>query len=280
MHYFNLIKNIKYLFFILCIGFLSQQPISAEVPPDIKKIVARGKLIVAMNGIDYPPFFFHTPDNKFEGIDVDIAKDLAKHLAVDVEFNRSAKTFKDVIRLVEEDKADLAISALSGTLNRGISVRISDPYFAPNQVIIINRLLEIRINKSEKIPEEKEKLAILDNAAYEDFAEQNNEFLVNLFKNFSTVKYTSLENAFNDVIEGKILGLYVDEIYANNLLYDNKKANLYVRKKILPDATDPICIILNWKSENLANWVNFYIRRMKNNGKQNALTKKYLREFK
>ena len=270
-------KIFQLIVFLSLINFSSAK---AEIPPDIKKIISRGKIIIAINGINYPPFFYEAKNNKLEGIDVDISKDIAKYLGVNVEFDRSAKTFKDVVKLVENEKADLAISALSGTLNRGISVRVSNPYFLPNQVVITNRLLELKINNDLKIPPENGKIAVSNNAAYEDFANQNYEFFKSNFKDFSFVKYDSLENAFNDVIEGKILGLYVDEIYANNLLASDKRANLYVRKKIVTDAVDPICIILNWKAPNLANWINLYITRMKNNGKEKALAKKYMKEMK
>lgn len=280
MHSFLKLNFLKILFITFFIFQLTTNISFAEIPPDIKKIITRGKLIVAINGIDYPPFFYHTADNKFEGIDIDIAKDLAKYLDVNVEFNRSAKTFAEVIKLVENEKADIAISALSGTLTRGILVRVSDPYLIPNQVVIINRILELKISNNIKIPPEKGKIAILNNASYEDFSKQNYEFLKTNFKDFSIVKYDSLENAFNDVLEEKILGVYVDEVYANNLLSSNKKSNLYVRKKIIQDAIDPICVILNWKSTNLANWINLYIRRMKNNGKEKQLIKKYMRDIK
>lgn len=280
MHSFLKLNFLKILFITFFIFQLTTNISFAEIPPDIKKIITRGKLIVAINGIDYPPFFYHTADNKFEGIDIDIAKDLAKYLDVNVEFNRSAKTFAEVIKLVENEKADIAISALSGTLTRGILVRVSAPYLIPNQVVIINRILELKISNNIKIPPEKGKIAILNNASYEDFSKQNYEFLKTNFKDFSIVKYDSLENAFNDVLEEKILGVYVDEVYANNLLSSNKKSNLYVRKKIIQDAIDPICVILNWKSTNLANWINLYIRRMKNNGKEKQLIKKYMRDIK
>ncbi len=280
MHSFLKLNFLKILFITFFIFQLTTNISFAEIPPDIKKIITRGKLIVAINGIDYPPFFYHTADNKFEGIDIDIAKDLAKYLDVNVEFNRSAKTFAEVIKLVENEKADIAISALSGTLTRGILVRVSDPYLIPNQVVIINRILELKISNNIKIPPEKGKIAILNNASYEDFSKQNYEFLKTNFKDFSIVKYDSLENAFNDALEEKILGVYVDEVYANNLLSSNKKSNLYVRKKIIQDAIDPICVILNWKSTNLANWINLYIRRMKNNGKEKQLIKKYMRDIK
>jgi ABC-type amino acid transport substrate-binding protein len=254
--------------------------IKAELPSDIKHIIARGKLIVAVNSVDYPPFFYHNKDNKLEGYDIDIAHDIAKYLGIAVEFNQSANTFKGVVNLVENDKADLAISAISGTLTRGLIVRFSDPYVTPNQSLILNRILEVQISNHNKIAPSKAKIAILNNSSYEDFAKQNYDYFKKNFGDFSFVKYDSLDQAFSDVLDGNILGLYVDEIYANYMTYANKKANIFTHKRIVQEAIDPISIAVNWKNPNLAYWVNLYIRRMKFNGKEKILYNKYLRDKK
>ncbi len=266
------------LFFLSFIFFHFQ--VKAELPNDIKHIISRGKLIVAVNSVDYPPFFYHNKDNKLEGYDIDIAHDIANQLGISVEFNQSANTFKGVVTLVENDKADLAISAISGTLSRGLVVQFSDPYITPNQSLILNRLLEVQISNHVKIAPSKAKFAILNNSSYEDFAKQNYEFFKNTFGDFSFVKYDSLDLAFSDVLDGNILCLYTDEIYANYKTYNNKKANIFTHKKIVKDAIDPISIAINWKNPNLANWINLYIRRMKFNGKEKILYNKYLRDKK
>lgn len=270
---------ITLIYFIMSFSFFYFHPkINAEIPADIKKIISRGKIIVAVNSIDYPPFFYQTKDKKFEGFDIEMAEDIAKHLGVNIEYNRSASTFIDVVKLVENEQADIAISAISGTLSRGLNVRFSDPYLTPNQCLILNRILEVKISNHTEIDPTLLKIAILNNASYEEFAKQNNNYFDSSFKNLSIVKYDSLDQAIKDVIEGKVLGLYVDEIFANNIIKNQKLAHIYVRKKIVTDAIDPISIALNWKSPNLTYWINLYIKRMKNNGKEKFLTLKYLRE--
>ncbi|APJ03424.1 ABC transporter substrate-binding protein [Silvanigrella aquatica] len=251
---------------------------NAEIPPDIKKIITRGKLIVAINSVDLPPFFYKTNDNKLEGFDIEIAEDIAKNLGVHVEYNRNASTFQDVVKLVENEHADIAMGSISATLARGLTVRFSDPYLLPNQCLILNRIIEVKVNNKVKIDPEVFKIALLSHSSYNDYAKQNINYFDTNYKNISFIEYDSLDNAISDVISGKIFGVYTDENYANNVIKTKKLANIYVRKKIVSDSIDPISIALNWKSPNLAYWINLYIKRMKTDGKEKLLTFKYLRE--
>jgi polar amino acid transport system substrate-binding protein len=271
-------KNIfKFLLFTFTILFMSHNSY-ADIPLDIKKIISHGKLIIAVNSNEYSPFFYLNENKELEGYDIHLAEDIAKNLGVTVEFNRSASNFNDVIKLVEDEKADIAISAISATLSRGLRVRFSDPYLTLKQCIILNRLLEVKIKNNIKLNDKLLKIAILKNSSYEEYVNHNMTIINENFKDFTLVKYESLDRAFQDVLHGKILGLYVDELYADKAIKNEKLANIYLRKHIIQDAYDPISIAINWKNNNLANWINFYIQRMKSNGKERSLSLKYLRE--
>ncbi|BBH52751.1 ABC transporter substrate-binding protein [Fluviispira sanaruensis] len=273
---------LKKLFYILLVQFLFTQYLSAtpEIPPDIKRIISRGKIIVALKTGNYPPFFYEDEKKILKGYDIDIAQDIAKNLGVSLEFNRSANSFADVIKLVENDSADLAISAISSTLSRGISVNFSEPYLFPNQSLIVNRLLEIKIRNNTDVDKEFLKIAVLKNSAYEDYVKNNLNNIDVLLKNATIVKYDDLESALTDVINGKILSLFVDEIYANYIIKNRKLANIYVRRKIIEGELDPISIVVNWRNPHLLNWVNLYVNRMKYDGRNKYLSQKYLKEIK
>ncbi|WP_338637433.1 ABC transporter substrate-binding protein [Spirobacillus cienkowskii] len=271
------IKKIIFFFLYLIILFFNYN-LFAEVPADIKKIIQKGKLVVAINSVDYPPFFYHNKHGNFEGYDIELANDIAKFLGVKVEFNRSAGTFQDVVKLVQDEHADIAISAISATLSRGLNVRFSEPYLTPNQCLILNRILEVKIGNKVKLNNDQLKVAVLSNSSYEDFFQQNILYFDNIFKTKEFIKYNSLDKILKDVTEEKILGFYADEIYANHIIKNKKIANIYVRKKIITDATDPISIAINWNSPNLAEWINLYIKKLKQSGKTKYLNNKYLRE--
>src|SRR4030095_11458007 len=61
--------------------------------PDIKTILDRGELIVAMTEGEQPPFYYVGPDGQLAGLDVTLARDIAARLGVKVSFNRSPKSF-------------------------------------------------------------------------------------------------------------------------------------------------------------------------------------------
>jgi ABC-type amino acid transport substrate-binding protein len=160
-----IIKKILFYFLYLIICIFNNYSF-AETPSDIKKIIQKGKLVVAINSVDYPPFFYHNKKGILDGYDIEIANDIAKFLGVKVEFNRSAVTFQDVVKLVQDEHADIAISAISATLSRGLNVRFSEPYLTPNQCLILNRILEVKIGNKVNLNPDQLKVAVLGNSSY------------------------------------------------------------------------------------------------------------------
>ena len=49
----------------------------AGFPPDMRRILERGKLICAMYYNDIPPFFMHDDSGQLVGHDVELARDIA-----------------------------------------------------------------------------------------------------------------------------------------------------------------------------------------------------------
>lgn len=254
--------------------------LTSDIPPDIKKIMNRGKLIVALQTGNYPPYFYEDENKQLAGLDIDIARDIAKNLSVELEFNRTSLSFTDVVKLVEKDAADLAISAISSTLSRGLSVHFSEAYLIPNQAIILNRLLEIKIKNNAKIDKELLKVAVLNNSSYEEYFTYNKSNFDEFNKEIRAVSYSSLDSAITDVISGKIFAVYCDETFANYVIKNRKSVNIYVRSKIFENEFDPISIAVNWRNSNLLNWINLYIKRKQYDGKLKNLIKTHMKDSK
>ena len=96
---------------------LVQMPDGRLLAPEFARIIERGELVVAVLGVDQPPFF-EERFGQLTGLDITLAGDIAKKLGVKVRFNRDAKTFDDVVSLLAKGQADLAVSKLSRTLPR------------------------------------------------------------------------------------------------------------------------------------------------------------------
>ena len=77
-------------------------------------IKERGVLRVGVFGVDTPPFYF--VDKALDGMngnDVDLAKAMAAHLGVGVEFKRFGPPFDKLLESVAQDEADIIVSSTS-----------------------------------------------------------------------------------------------------------------------------------------------------------------------
>ncbi len=86
----------------------------AAEPSRLDEVIKSGKLRVCMTG-DYKPFTFYKPDNTFEGMDVDLARSLAKGLGVEAEF---VKTTWSTLMADFQAKCDIAMGGVSVSLER------------------------------------------------------------------------------------------------------------------------------------------------------------------
>ena len=144
--------------------------------PDIKAILDRGELIVAMTEGDQPPFYYVGPDGQLAGLDATLARDIASRLGVKASFNRSPKSFNEVVELVAQGGADVAISKLSRTLIRAQMVRFTKPYVTFRHAMLFNRLRLAQHTSEEALPQLlrglKGNVGVIGQSSYEGFLGQ------------------------------------------------------------------------------------------------------------
>lgn len=230
------------------------------VPPDIARVRARGELVVAMLGVDNPPFFYQR-SGELVGLEVDLAKDIAKELRVGIRFDRSAKTFNEVVDLVARGEADLGVSKLSRTLARAQQVHFTTPYLTLNHALILNRLEFARIsgNKtaSEVVKNFKGSLAVIDKSSFADFAARN-------FPSTEIRAYANWAEALEALKAGKVTGAYRDEFEIKRLLKLDPSLSLTLRTITLTDLDDTLGIAVNIKDITLLSFVNQLLNQSKN----------------
>ncbi|MGD1713263.1 transporter substrate-binding domain-containing protein [Dapis sp. BLCC M172] len=224
--------------------------------PEIQKILDRGKLIVAMTEYDNSPFFVKNERGELEGLDIKIAQGLAQGLGVELELNRSAKTFNEVVKIVSQGQADLAISKLSQTLNRATKISFSHPYVTMRQGLLLNR---VQLTKAAKNKETVEflrdfegRIGVINGSSYEGFAKQK-------FPKATIVKYSSWEDIIQGAIKGDILAAYRDELEVKKIIINQPNVALNFQTVALKDTQDPIAIALPWSSSHLLEFVNLYL---------------------
>lgn len=108
---------------LLCLVLLAAAvPARAQTALDI--ILARGTLRVGLTG-DYRPFSVKTGEGQFEGLDVDMAQDLAKGMGVKLELVQTA--WPTLMADLHAGKFDIGMGGITVTLDRAKTAMFSAP---------------------------------------------------------------------------------------------------------------------------------------------------------
>ena len=267
----------KKLLTLLLLAFssivLAQLPTSViPLPPDIAAIKKKNVLIVSMTKKDVPPFFSGDAEN-IRGLDVEIARRIGVLLGVPVEFRRDAESFAEVVEQVRDGRADLAVSKLSITGPRLLTVRFSEPYIKLKQAMIINRLWLSQNSQGREVYEVLRtfngKISFIKNSSYDTFARTN-------FPKAVYLPEESWDTIINNVTNGKIAAGYRDEFEIKKISFEKPEAAITTKTVTISDSIDNIAVAVNNNSIQLLSVVNYVIR----NEYSNIDTKKLMDRYK
>ena len=267
-------KKLLTLLLVLVTSLASaQMPGSAvPLPTDIAAIKKKNVLIIAMTKKDVPPFFSGEGED-IRGLDVEIARRIGVMIGVPVQFRRDAESFAEVVEQVRDGRADLAVSKLSITGPRLLTVRFSDPYIKLKQAMIINRLWLSQNSQGREVHEVLRtfngKISFIKNSSYDTFARIN----------FPKAVYTpeeSWDTIINNVTNGAIAAGYRDEFEIKKISFEKPEAAITTKTVTISDSIDNIAVAANVNSPQLLSIVNHVIR----NEYSNIDTKKLMDRYK
>ncbi|WP_294770483.1 ABC transporter substrate-binding protein [uncultured Rhodoferax sp.] len=223
--------------------------------PDIARIVNRGELIVAMLGVDSPPFFY-VKNNELVGLEVDLAKAIAKELKVTVRFDRSAQTFNEVVAVVARQEADLGISKLSRTLARAQTISFTDPYLRLNHAFILNRVKFAELARDRPLPTVirgfKGSIGVIAKSSFADYATKN-------FPEAEIREYPSWGEVLKALEKGQVMAAYRDEFEIKRLLKIDPTVSLTLRTVTFRDLEDSLGIAVGIQDPTLLAFVNQFL---------------------
>lgn len=223
--------------------------------PDIARIVNRGELVVAMLGVDTPPFFY-TKNDQLVGLEVDLAKAIAKELKVGIKFDRTARTFNEVVGVVARQEADLGISKLSRTLARAQVISYSDPYLRLNHSLILNRVKFAELARERPLPSVirgfKGSIGVIAKSSFADYAARN-------FPNAEIREYPSWPEVLKALESGQIVSAYRDEFEIKRILKSDPSASLTLRTVTFKDLEDSLGIAVGIQDPTLLAFVNQFL---------------------
>jgi len=235
---------------------------SGQLSPDMRRILDRKKIIVAMHCDDGVPFYTIDKKGNLTGLDVDLARDIAKTLGVDAEFNRQAKTFDELVDMVADGKADVAISCLSRTRKRAMKVNFSSPYVKLYHTLIINRMKTEKLKAGKKPSEWLNStnvvLCTVRGSSYVEYVQGD-------YPDAKLVLFDTFTEAAANVVNGSAHAVIFDDSEVNEWVRRHPEELIYVQTQVLKDKEDNISIATNWRDAHLLNWLNLYLESYKGN---------------
>lgn len=127
-------------FNLLLVAFLAMVLVgcgsSAKKENEVDTIKQKGKIVIG-TATGYYPFEMADKNGQLVGFDIDVAKALAKHMGVEVEFQNYA--FSGLVPALQSKKIDLVIAGMTATDKRKAVVDFSDTYFTSGQAMLINK---------------------------------------------------------------------------------------------------------------------------------------------
>jgi polar amino acid transport system substrate-binding protein len=223
--------------------------------PDIARIVNRGELVVAMLGVDTPPFFYER-NGELVGLEVDLAKAMAKELGVSVRFNRTPKTFNGTVDAVARGEADLAISKISRTLARSQIISFTQPYLTLNHALILNRVAFAQFARERPLPDVIRRfngtIGVIARSSFSDYAKR-------YFPKATVREYPGWPDVLKALHKGEVMAAYRDEFEIKRILKADPTLSLTLRTVTLKDLEDTLGIVVGINDTTLLAFANEFL---------------------
>ena len=188
---------------------------SGEKSNDLDAIRERGVLIVGLDD-SFPPMGFRDESNEIVGFDIDLAKEAASRLGVDVEFK--AVDWDGVILSLNKGDIDLVWNGMTITESRQEKINFSKPYLDNRQIVILQSGSGIT-SKADLAG----KVVGLQMGSSAEVALNNDAEVTASLKEVK--KYSNNVEALLDLAAGRTDAVVVDEIVGR--YYIAKKPGLY-----------------------------------------------------
>jgi polar amino acid transport system substrate-binding protein len=229
---------------------------------DVKKA---GKFIVGLDD-SFPPMGFRDEAGNIVGFDIDLAKEVAKRLDVEVEFKPIDWNSKELE--LKNKKIDMIWNGLTITEERKENMAFTKPYLANKQIIVV---LEGSDVKGKADLAGKKVGAQLDSSGAE--AVQNDEDVYNSLEEL--VLYPDYLEAFLDLENGRISAIVVDEILGK--YYIAKRDGGY---EVLDEnfGDEEYGVGLRLEDKQLLDALNKALDEMKNDGTMAEISKEWFGE--
>ena len=234
----------------------------------------KDNLVVATSA-NFAPFEY-MDGNEFKGIDIDIIRDIAKELNMELVIKNME--FDSVIQSVASRNVDVGISGLTINETRQKVVNFTEPYFSATQVVVFNNnddrfvgidskdaLVNV-ISMSKGI-----KIGVQTGSTGEFYAKGDSDWGFDGFKDANVLSFSNGAMAMSAMLNGQIDIVIVDEMPAKGLVKANEGSNYLA----IPLTEEKYSISVRKDKGELLKRINDILERMQEDGSIDEIVNKH-----
>lgn len=247
-------RNVRTLGLALAAVALIASPLFAGGKAD-----KSGKISFAGSG-GYPPFNFITEDGDVDGFDVDVGRELAKRMGVELDYVTTA--WDGIIEGLRASRYDGVLGSMGITEARKKIVNFSTPYYYSGPQLIVRK--DSGINGPEDL-DESMKIALVTGTTFEQDAEK---------LGVEIRLYEDDNQTLMELVNGRVDAVLTDRIVGLNAIQKLKGGDkLVLAGSVL--RVEEMGIAFNQKDTELLEKVNKLLEEMRKDGTMKAISAKW-----
>lgn len=253
------------LLFLLFASVTMGADIDLAKKSTLEDILKRGELRVGFEA-GYVPFEMTDKNGRFVGFDIDMAKEMAK--AMGVKFVPVNTAWDGIIPALLSNKFDIIMSGMTVTQERNLKVLFADPYIIVGQTILLHKKHEGDVKSYRDLNDPEytvtSKLGTTGEQAVKRYIPK--------------AKYKSFETeteAFLEVLNGRADAYVYDLPNCVYLYAQQGKGKVVFLDE--PFTYEPLAWAINKGDPDFLNWLNNFLRQVKNDGRYERIYNKWIK---
>ncbi|KDR94702.1 amino acid ABC transporter substrate-binding protein, PAAT family [Peptoclostridium litorale DSM 5388] len=233
----------------------------------LQKIKEKGEFVVGLDD-SFPPMGFRDESGEIVGFDIDLAKEAASRMGVNVTFK--PVDWDGVILSLKNGDIDVIWNGLTITEDRKKNIAFTNPYLSNNQIIVVQKNSDIQ----SKGDFEGKTVGIQMGSTAQEALDNNADFTDSLKE---VRKYSNNVEALLDLKAGRLEGVVVDGVVGRYYIAENKAADDY---RVLSDDLGKESYGVGLRQEDAAflGELNKALEEMKEDGTAAEISKKWFGE--
>jgi polar amino acid transport system substrate-binding protein len=247
------------LVLVLCLAVVT----GAWAGTAMERIVKKGELVVGTSGTQ-PPLSVTNKKGELIGLDVDMARAMAKALGVKLKF--AQMPFAELIPALEASKVDMVLSGMTITGERNKKVAFAGPYLVTGKGIlaVAQRFAALQEAKGLDTPD-------VTVAALKDSTSL--KFVQTSIPKAKLIPVGSYDEAIDLLLKGKVDVIVADYLFCSLTAYRNQKRGLIAGGA--PLSFEPLGIAMP-EDTLLINWTQNFLNSFHGTGEMKQLNEKWL----